>query len=504
MKKTILCLFGGFFSLLLHAQAPQSGFDCARMALLRHTAVTMVQHSTELSPEKKTNWTDKFNKLLEPDDLLLITQNDLPKLHGVLQNARLPARPRPEDLDGYAQTLKKGLQKALGKKFSTQAADSFARECSTLIRNCLPEKAKKALAKKEKPRPALPTAPTATQKPAPKPPGKPGKAARQATADHSDYYWIGALLAAALLVLLLILRIRRQDRRAFQATAGAPAWTMPPDVPAGSPNGQPYFVCEAMVTAGPRKAGAPDAAATEMDMGEDTAGVVVAGTQAFFWCLDGTSDADSVLTEQRHDVFSSRLLAQTIAWQLNRLAGENPEQTALQMLHRALEQTRADWTERLRSISATDKEKLLDRLRQQTGWLQCSTNFILGKLQLDGRLDACIVGDGHLVVHPPGQVDIPPSNGRQFCALQLSDDEQDVVLYFNDPDSLDLQRVSGEGVRTVIAATDGVSAQMATWLQQLPDPDFSSPELRQAISRIRQGTLDDKTLLFVQIKQPKG
>lgn len=503
MKKTIFCLLAGCFGLLLHAQSPQQGFDCARMTLLRQTAVTMVKYSTELSAEQKDRWTGKFNNCAEPEELLLITQNELPKLHLLLKNTRVPARSRPEAPEEYARSLQTALQKALGKKFSAQAAAAFAQQCAALLRGCFPEKGKKASVKKEKPRPALPAAQPPAQKTAPQPLGNPRKPAPRTAPDHRDYYWIGGLLAAALLVLALILRIRQHDRRVLQAPAGAPSPPLWPDTPApATAKGQPYFVCEAMVTAGPRKATSSDAA--EVDMGEDTAGVVVAGTQAFFWCLDGTSDADSVLTEQRNDVFSSRLLAQSIAWQLNRLAGENPEWPALRMLYRALEQTRADWTERLRSISATDKQKLLERLRQQTGWLQCSTNFLMGKLQLDGHLEACIVGDGHLVVHPPGQVDIPPSNGRQFCALQLSADGQDLELYFNEPENLDLQFVSGEGVRTVIAATDGVSAQMATWLQQLPDPDFSSPELRQAISRIRQGTLDDKTLLFIQIKQPKA
>ena len=261
-----------------------------------------------------------------------------------------------------------------------------------------------------------------------------------------------------------------------------------------------------MVTAGPRKNFSQDAIEGDYGLGEDAAGLIIRQDKAFFWVLDGTSDSDQLtkpLTSgdaRQEEIFSSRLLAQSIGWNLQQVIQHLPRQfTALDLLKQAIQSAERDWQAKINSVVRSGAEAIgpvMEALQSKNGILQCSTTVIFGILDLKGRLDVCRVGDSKLVTWP-GKNDFPKSTGRQFVTLQQK--ENDIALSFNDFADLRSQHFQLEGIKTLIAMTDGISPQMETWLQN-SELDFSDRKTREIIAHFKQKTYDDKAMCIIQIK----
>jgi len=265
-----------------------------------------------------------------------------------------------------------------------------------------------------------------------------------------------------------------------------------------------YFHGEVMVTAGPRKNFEQGAAEGDYGLGEDVAGFVVKGDKAFFWVLDGTSDSDRVtrpiVTSDRHqeEIFSSRLLAQTIGWKLQDIISNMSSwQGAANILQTAIENTRKDWQERFDQLGNGQDEYLQNALNRKNGTLQCSTTAVFGILTLDGDLDVCHVGDSQTIAYPGSGI-LPNSKGRMFANLQRNGN--DLVLNFNDFRDSRAELIQKQGIRAVLVMTDGISSQMAAWLANR-EPDFSSEETRRIIAQFKQKTFDDKALCVIRIKE---
>ena len=98
-----------------------------------------------------------------------------------------------------------------------------------------------------------------------------------------------------------------------------------------------YFFVETMVTAGPRKNFMENAKEGDFGLGEDIAGTLVMRDKVYFWVLDGTSDSPILKkNDDKEEYFSSRLLAQTIAWELQSACTANKTRKSIEILKEAI------------------------------------------------------------------------------------------------------------------------------------------------------------------------
>ncbi|MDB5141447.1 MAG: hypothetical protein JWQ66_160 [Mucilaginibacter sp.] len=293
-----------------------------------------------------------------------------------------------------------------------------------------------------------------------------------------------------------------------QNTPQQPEYTPPPVMPlmTNTPTTGKYFFGEAMVTAGPRKNFDTDAKEGDYGLGEDVAGFIIQKDKAFFWVLDGTSDSDKltkpILTTDNQEVeyFSSRLLAQSIGWNLQQLIrDELPSKfNATLLLQQAIKTTESEWKNKITALDKSDHEALLNALQDRNGVLQCSTTAVFGVLCLDGRLDICRIGDTKIIAYPSSN-NFARSTGRQFVTLQQKDDG--VSLSFNEFNDVRSQNIQLNGIKTLLVMTDGISNQMETWLKNSNNINFSDRNTREIFAQFKQKTYDDKALCIIQIKE---
>lgn len=262
-----------------------------------------------------------------------------------------------------------------------------------------------------------------------------------------------------------------------------------------------HFFTEVMVTAGPRKNFDSDAKDGDYGLGEDVAGALVSGDKAFFWILDGTSDSNSISepisdTSSR-EIFSSRLLAQSIAWNLQDEIANLPESYSAEfLLQSAIQKTEVAWKRQVLTAFEKNSEFSSEVFDKYGTTFQCSTTVIFGVLDLQGRLDVCQVGDCKLLTYPQKD-ELPKSSGRQFATLQKNGNR--IELNFNKFSDLRSNVIQAVGINSVIAMTDGVSNAMENWLKQTK-PNFEVQRVRETVAHFKQKTYDDKALCVVQIK----
>lgn len=267
-------------------------------------------------------------------------------------------------------------------------------------------------------------------------------------------------------------------------------------------NDKAYFFTEIMLTAGPRKNFNEQPAEGDFGVGEDVAGLICKKEWVYFWVLDGTSDSEKIKVlhpkrpNEQIELFSSRLLAQTIAWNIQQVLRQ-PEAAAINpkyILHTAIAETRQEWQEKIEQLSVSSQLSLRELLRQRKN-MQCSTTVLFGKLSIKGELEVCQIGDSSILTHPPLQQEIQ-SRDRQFALLSLGQYD-DIVLKFNKTQSHNIKQ---DPVHTVLAMTDGISYHTQNWLKGLTSIDFSHPHIRKILAQQRPNTQDDKAICIVQIK----
>lgn len=267
-------------------------------------------------------------------------------------------------------------------------------------------------------------------------------------------------------------------------------------------NDNAYFFAEVMVTAGPRKNFNEHPAEGDFGVGEDVAGLICKREFMYFWVLDGTSDSEKIKVvhpkrpDQHIELFSSRLLAQTIAWNIQQ-ALRHPEAAAMtteHILHTAIAETQEEWKEKIEQLSVSSSLSLRELLRQRKN-MQCSTTALLGKLSIHGQLEVCQIGDSSVLTHPPLQQTIQ-SRDRQFALLSLGHLDN-IILKFNSTQS---HKIEQDHIHTVLAMTDGMSYHTQNWLKELTNIDFSHPHIRKILVQQRPNTQDDKAICIIQIK----
>lgn len=269
-------------------------------------------------------------------------------------------------------------------------------------------------------------------------------------------------------------------------------------------SGDRYFFGEVMVTAGPRKNFTDNPKDGDYGLGEDVAGFICMKEVVYFWVLDGTSNADRIniphphKAEQQQELFSSRLLAQTIGWNIQESikAQGKAIPMAVDILNQAIQLTQHEWQEKLDKLPSQSKADLEKMLRDRKS-IHCSTTALLGTLSLNGDLDICLVGDSKVITLPPLKKNMAPK-GRLFTAISLDENDK-IELVFNPLKDIH-QTCQQLKIHTLIAMTDGISYPAENWLQGLTSIDFSSKNIRSILAHQAANTQDDKAICIIQIK----
>ena len=271
-----------------------------------------------------------------------------------------------------------------------------------------------------------------------------------------------------------------------------------PVIASSAPAGK-YFFGEVMVTAGPRKDFTNDPSEGDFGLGEDVVGLMTVRNSTYFWILDGTSDSNKIYTgANKREIFSSRLLAQSVGWNIQKVFKDYPfEANSKLLLLKALEQVEIEWNKRIKGIKESEKKSLIDKLLEVKS-MQCSTTILLGNISLDGKLDVCQIGDSKLIA-TPSPLSPPKSKGRFFANLSL-DSDHFLKIVFNDLEDAESLQFTAENIHTVIAMTDGISSNTESWLRVQKDIDFTNTQIREVLASRKENTQDDKAICIIQIK----
>ena len=268
---------------------------------------------------------------------------------------------------------------------------------------------------------------------------------------------------------------------------------------------EPFFVCEIMMTAGPRKKFMNEWEA-DKDLGEDVCGCVINNDKAGVWLLDGTSDQHCFrhpLTGEEY--FSSRLLAQHIGDNLRKaFTMKNGGGPLDEMMDKAIDDVRKDWVRVCNDLPAQEKLLLCENILDKN-FPECSSTLLTARLALSGQLEAYRSGDSKMIFFRGDQTGLipveasfttknPESNDRIFFRLIANTEGRLDILYNKPAHELTRQ----ENIHTLIGFSDGIGAFTEEALREeyKEDPD----SVRRRIIAHSQGTADDKSICFVRIK----
>jgi hypothetical protein len=280
------------------------------------------------------------------------------------------------------------------------------------------------------------------------------------------------------------------------------------------------FICEIMMTAGPRKKFMNEHDA-DKDLGEDVCGCVIHGDRLGLWLLDGTSDQHCLIDPLAgREYFSSRLLAQYIGdrlrMELTTAGGYgHPLDRVIQ---EAIEGVRMAWVGVLRQLPEAEIRLLETNIRDRN-FPECSSTLLMARLSLDGELAAFRSGDSKMLLfrdpvrrqngqNQNGQniadrliplsnsftSKNPEANDRIFFRIVL-DKNGELDILCNKPA---YEIMVQEKISNLIAFSDGIGATTEGALQEeyFQDPD----SVRRRIITHSQGTADDKSICFIGIK----
>lgn len=254
-----------------------------------------------------------------------------------------------------------------------------------------------------------------------------------------------------------------------------------------------FFFTEIMSTAGPRKNFQDDARQGDYDLGEDVVGCFVRNNKAFFWLLDGTSDCPILKTEDGKELFSSRLLAQEMAWNIQQIIWrEKDVNSSLNVLQESISNLAEDWRKKLVDLKESDKTDIIAKNSMRIE----STTVIFGIMDIDGSIDISAIGDSVVITNPNHNEG--ENRGRLFAILRKDDELEKVDLKFNPFEDTRCNTFIKNDISSVLLVSDGVSQNTIKWLNLKP-ADFTDVNFRKTISSIKQGTCDDKALCIIQI-----
>lgn len=269
-------------------------------------------------------------------------------------------------------------------------------------------------------------------------------------------------------------------------------------------NISPAFFAETFVSAGPRKLYSDDKSEGDIDLGEDIAGFLVGGNYSAFWVLDGTSGQDRLnhiedrikLGERGDEYFSSRLLAQNIAWNLHSLIKKyGLSNSSFKLLKEAIKLTQIEWQQKIDDLSEIESNELKSILEERN-MLMCSTTIVFGILGMNRELDVTISGDCTIATHPK-QIDLVKNNRRQSANLYMENNK--VKVDFNEITKENSVVINESNIEKVVAMSDGISKTTQKWIASNANIDVTNPQIRESLSRLKQKTQDDKSITIIQI-----
>lgn len=259
------------------------------------------------------------------------------------------------------------------------------------------------------------------------------------------------------------------------------------------------FVCEALVSGGPRHE-------HEVELGEDSAGVVTTPSGAMFYIADATSDEGGI------GPFSSRYLANSLGyWFLNKGLGALDQQFDKididKIFNAALDAMQASWLKEWSSFSkspaATEEfekhsEPYLSKYGGGGRVKTFSTAFMGGVIMRSGRRLALVrTGDIDLVVKRAGSA---PSRKKirkeRIFAQLIAENDNPPRMRFADTA---YEVYSAGSVDYLIAKTDGVSFvndELTINAMTGGGPEGVLKFRRILLKGIRSSTGDDKALFY--------
>jgi hypothetical protein len=295
------------------------------------------------------------------------------------------------------------------------------------------------------------------------------------------------------------------------------------------PDANAYFVCELMMTAGPRKDDFED-----VDLGEDVCGCISNSNEAIVWVLDGTSDADrkarvnnssvddEIPTSDKKSLvyFSSRLLAQSIGNKIKKSFAKKTTESLKEIVKKIITEVKEDWQKTFDELPADDKKELVETVKHKSV-IQCSTTVLVARLSINGELTAYRVGDSKMLVFENTalngirlvetelQEKSDEKNDRIFFSLQLNKSDQSIRFVSNideddkpkkdEEERPKYQTASEKNISTIIYFSDGVGIKTQAYLKE---EYKNNPEsVRKEIIYQNQATEDDKSICFIEIKQ---
>jgi hypothetical protein len=279
------------------------------------------------------------------------------------------------------------------------------------------------------------------------------------------------------------------------------------NIPATAQPMQRSFLCELMMTAGPRKKFMGEENA-DKDLGEDICGFVSDTNEVLIWLLDGTSDLHCLKDPvTRREYFSSRLLALGIAENLKSGFAENSTQSIKEMVDQGIKKLKETWLQRIDLLPAEEKLLLKNNIEKKN-FPECAATILIARLTISGAFTAYRSGDSKMILFSTnenglGLVDSPldqkndESNDRIFFRLRLTDEEKFDIIY-NDPLH---EIIEKENISTIISFSDGIGMNTE---QVLIEEYKSAPDqIRKEIMYESQETGDDKSICFIEIKETR-
>lgn len=276
-----------------------------------------------------------------------------------------------------------------------------------------------------------------------------------------------------------------------------------------------YFICEVMITAGPRKRKTGSDLTGDMDLGEDVCGFISKADNAFMWLLDGTSDDDPLRnpTNQR-EYFSARLLAQSIGDKLRNEFKENNNESLCVIIENAINGVKSDWLQIIEDLPEEEKLKLKNKIEKKN-FPHCSTTVLVAYLQKNGDCSAYCIGDSKMLLFS-GQTD----NKRLYVETSLSENNENGVdrIFFrleyqdqsfrivsnNDRTADKEYKIvydisENKNIDAVICFSDGIGVETEQSLKR--DYQNNPVKAKREIMYQVQGTRDDKSICFIERKE---
>ena len=271
----------------------------------------------------------------------------------------------------------------------------------------------------------------------------------------------------------------------------------------------PHFVCEIMMTAGPRKKFMSEPNA-DKDLGEDVCGFVAGKNNVLFWVLDGTSDLHCLKNPQdNREYFSSRLLAQFLAEKLRDSFKEKYEEGFDDVVTSCIDEVKKEFLEQINNLPE-DEKFFLKKYIDNKNFPECATTLLIASLSLNGDFCSYRSGDSKMLLFgPPEENELDmvetslsekneQSNDRLFFRLMLTEKGQ-FDIHYNRPNH---EIINKKNISSAISFSDGVGMRTE---QLLKEEYKRNPQLiRKEIIYQLQSTGDDKSICFIEIKETKS